>query len=119
MILPQTFAASLVILLVSFICLASWINTYKMGLSRKLRYEIYYADWMVGAFACAVVLALTVGSLGFDGFSLRDDLTIAARKAWLFAFVAGAIFSLGNILLVASVSLAGLAIAFPIAFAFA
>jgi glucose uptake protein len=59
---------------------------------------------------------LTVGSLGFDGFSLRDDLMIAARKAWLFAFVAGAIFSLGNILMLASVSLAGLAIAFPVAF---
>jgi glucose uptake protein len=119
MILPQTYAASLVILLVSLICLGSWINTYKMGISSKLRYEIYYGDWIVGAFVCVVILALTVGSLGFDGFSLRDDLMIAARKAWLFAFVAGAIFSLGNILLVASVSLAGMAIAFPIAFAVA
>jgi glucose uptake protein len=115
MILPQTYAASLFILLIAFLCLGSWANTYKTGIGTKLRYEIYYADWIIGAFLSVVILALTVGTLGFDGFSLRDDLMIAARKAWLFAFVAGAIFSLGNILMLASVSLAGMAIAFPIA----
>jgi glucose uptake protein len=119
MILPQSYPASLLILLVSLICLGSWANTCKMGAARKLRYELYYADWIIGAFVCMAILGLTVGSLGFDGFSLRDDLTIAARKAWLFAFVAGTIFSLGNILLLASLSLAGMAIAFPIAIAIA
>jgi glucose uptake protein len=117
MILPQTYAASLLVLIISLLCLGSWANTYK--LARKLRYELYYADWIIGAFACMLILALTVGSLGFDGFSLVDDLMIAARKAWFFAFVAGALFGLGNALLLASVSLAGLAIAFPIAMAVA
>jgi glucose uptake protein len=126
MILPQTYAASLFILLIAFFCLGSWANTCKMGMrgsrkamGAKLRYELYYVDWIIGAFACVVILALTVGSLGFDGFSLRDDLLIAARKAWLFAFAAGAIFSLGNILMLASMSLAGLAIAFATAFGIA
>src|SRR5579875_76702 len=119
MILPQSYAVSVLILLVSLICLGSWANTCKMGAAAKLRYEIYYADCIVGAFVCVAILGFTAGSLGFDGFSLRDDLMIAARKDWLLAFVAGTIFSLGNILLLASVSLAGLAIAFPISFAVA
>jgi len=70
-------------------------------------------DWALGAIAAAVVVVLTFGSLGYDGFSLRDDLMIASKRAWLFAFLAGAIFNLGNILLMASLSVAGMAIAFP------
>jgi glucose uptake protein len=113
MILPQTFPVALVVLLLSLACLSFWANTYKMA--GKLRYELYYFDWIVGAFVCVTVIALTLGSLGFDGFSFRDDLLIAARKSWLFAFVAGGLFSMGNLLTLASLSLGGMAVAFPLA----
>jgi glucose uptake protein len=113
MILPQTRTATLLILVLALVCLSSWANTFKMG--GKRRYELYYLDWIAGAFATAVLIALTLGSLGFDGFSFRDDLMIAARHSWLYAFVSGGIFNLGNMLLMASLSLAGMAVAFPVA----
>jgi glucose uptake protein len=113
MILPQNGAATLLILLLALLCLGSWANAFKLG--GKRRYELFYFDWMVGSFVTVVILALTVGSLGYDGFSFRDDLMITARRAWLYAFLAGVIFNLGNMLLIAAVSVAGMAVAFPMA----
>lgn len=112
MILPQTYLAALLVLILSVLCLGSWANTFK--LASKWRYELYYVDWAFGAIAAAVAVALTFGSLGYDGFSFRDDMLIASKRAWLFGFLAGALFNLGNILLMAALSVAGMAIAFPI-----
>jgi len=112
MTLPHTQAGALLILIVGMLCWGSWANSYKLG---KWRYELYYFDWIFGAMAAAVILAFTVGSLGYDGFSFRDDLMIAGRRQWLWAFLAGVIFNLGNMLLVACMSVAGMAVAFPMA----
>jgi len=122
MILPQTYAAAVFILVIALACLSAWANTYKMAVERapasgktqKLRFELYYFDWIVGAFLCVSILALTAGSLGFDGFSFRDDLMIAPRRQWLYALLAGVLLGFGNGLLLASLSLAGMAVAFPI-----
>jgi glucose uptake protein len=121
MILPQTYAGALFILVIALVCQSAWASTYKMagerasGKIQKLRYELYYFDWIVGAFLCVAVIALTVGSLGFDGFSFRDDLMIAPRRQWLYAFLAGVLFGFENALLLASLSVAGMAVAFPVA----
>jgi glucose uptake protein len=122
MILPQTYSGALFTLVIALVCLSAWANTYKManpqvpftGKSPRLRYELYYFDWIAGAFLSVTVIALTAGSLGFDGFSFRDDLMIAPRREWLYAFVAGVLFGFGNALLLASLSLAGMMVAFPI-----
>jgi glucose uptake protein len=114
MILPQSYPATLLLLLLSLFCLGSWVNTYKIAAS-KWRYELYYVDWAVGALLAVVVLAFTAGSLGFDGFSFTDDLSIAAKKAWAYAGLAGVIFNLGNLLVMAAISMAGMAAALSIA----
>jgi len=112
MILPQNAVTALLVLIVSLVCLGSWANTYK--LAGKWRYELYYFDWAIGGLVVVLILALTFGSLGYDGFSFRDDISIAAKKAWLYSLIAGAIFNLGNLLLVATMSIGGMAVAFPI-----
>jgi glucose uptake protein len=122
MILPQTYSGALFTLVIALVCLSAWANTYKMAKSRtaspgkirKLRYELYYFDWIAGAFVCVTAIALTLGSLGFDGFSFRDDLMIAPRREWLYAFAAGVLFGFGNGLLLACLSVAGMMVAFPI-----
>jgi glucose uptake protein len=114
MILPQSDVALWLLALLCLFAWGSWPSTYKMG--ERYRYELYYFDWIVGALILVLVAAVTFGSLGFDGFSFRDDMMIAAKKAWLYAFLSGVIFNLGNLLLLSAVSLAGLAIAFPIGF---
>jgi glucose uptake protein len=112
MILPQSFVASWCVLILGLLCLGSWANTFKMA--GKWRYELYYFDFAFGAFFGAVILALTFGSLGFDGFSFRDSLLVAGKREWVLAFAAGVLFNFGNLLMMSALSLTGMSIAFAI-----
>jgi glucose uptake protein len=114
MILPQTFGAALFLLILGLVCLGSWASAYK--LAGKFRYELFYIDFALGAALLAVIYAFTVGNLGFDSLSLMDDLSHGGKREWLYGFLAGVIFNLGNMLLVSSISVAGMAVAFPAAF---
>jgi glucose uptake protein len=105
MFVPATFAAALVMTIVSTICWGSWANTYK--LTKSYRFEIFYWDYALGIVAISVVLALTMGK----GLHLGD----AAPGNLLYAAVGGFIFNVANVLLVAGIEIAGLAVAFPIA----
>jgi glucose uptake protein len=113
MILPQTYTGVLILAILGLLCLGSWANFYK--LAGKWRYEFFYLDFAFGVMGAAVIAAFTLGSLGFDGFSVSDDLINAGKRQWMFAFVAGVVFNLGNMLLMGAVSLAGMAFAFPVA----
>ncbi len=111
MILPQTYAVALLLSIVGAICLGSWANTFKAA---RWRFELYYFDFSFGLAITALILAFTAGTMGFDGFTFLDDLTHAAKRAWLYAFLAGAVFNLANMFLLAAVAVAGMAVAFPI-----
>jgi len=96
------------------LCGGSWAAGYK--LVKKYRFELFYFDFSLGLGLLALICAFTVGSLGFDGFNFTDDLLNARKQTWLYAFLAAAIFNFGNMLMMAAVSVAGLALAFPTAF---
>jgi glucose uptake protein len=55
-----------------------------------------------------------VGNLGYDGFSFLDDLMHAGKRQWLYGFMAGVIFNLANMILMSAISVAGMAVAFPV-----
>jgi glucose uptake protein len=118
MILPGSFAAVLILLIAGMLGWGMWANTFKAA-GGKWRFELYYFDFAIGVAVVATLLALTAGSLGFDGFSFADDLRLAGKRQDLFGFLAGVIFNLGNMLLLAAVSVAGMAVAFPAAMGFA
>lgn len=113
MILPQTYLATLALMILSMLCWGSWANTFKLA-GKQWRFELFYFDYAVGVLLAALVYAFTVGSLGFDGFSFTDDLLHAGKRQWLWGFAGGVVFNLANMLLVAAISLAGLAVAFPV-----
>jgi glucose uptake protein len=119
MILPQTFGAALFLSILGMVCLGSWASAYK--LAGKLRYELFYIDFALGAAVLASIYAFTVGSLGvnLDGLSFMDDLSNAGKRQWMYGFLAGIVFNLGNMLLMSSVSVSGMAVAFPTAFSMA
>ncbi len=110
MILPHTHSAVITLIVLGVVCWGLWANTFKLG--HKWRYELYYFDWALGVALGALILALTAGGLGFDGFSVADDLLITGKRQWLFGFLAGFVLNIGNILLLAAVSLMGMALAF-------
>jgi glucose uptake protein len=112
MILPQTSTTVLLLMLLSLFFWGSWASTFKMA--GKWRFELYYMDFALGFMLLAVVFAFTFGNLGYDGFSLLDDLEHAGKRQWLFGFIAGVMFNLANMLLMSAISITGMAVAFPI-----
>jgi glucose uptake protein len=100
-------------MIVSTICWGSWANTYK-GV-KNYRFELFYWDYAIGIFLISLVLAFTMGSTGHDESSFVANVQAAGRLNIVSALVGGAIFNLANLLLVAAIDLAGLAVAFPVA----
>jgi len=103
----------MVMMVASAICWGSWANTYK-GV-KNYRFELFYWDYAIGIFAISLILALTMGSTGDNAASFLNNVRAADSSNLGFAMLAGAIFNLANLLLVAGIDMAGLAIAFPLA----
>jgi glucose uptake protein len=113
MILPQTSSLVLTLMVLSLLFLGAWASMFKAA--GKWRFELFYFDFAFGVLLAAVICSFTWGDLGYDGFSFVDDLQHAGKRQWLFCFLAGVIFNLGNMLLMGAVSIAGISVAFPIA----
>jgi glucose uptake protein len=95
------------------LCWGSWANTQKLA-SKEWRFQLFYWDYAIGVFLLAILMAFTFGSTGEGGRSFLADLRQADRE-WLgSAFLGGVIFNLSNILLVAAIDIAGMAVAFPV-----
>src|ERR1700691_416224 len=100
-------------MLVSMLCWGSWANTQKID--KRWRFELFYWDYTWGLLACALLFGLTLGSRNpASSDSFFRNLGAASPRSLLEAFFGGVIFNLGNLLLVAAISVAGMAVAFPI-----
>ena len=113
MFTPHSLSVALVMMITSAVCWGSWANTYK-GV-RNYRFELFYWDYAVGIFLISTVLAFTMGSTGNDATSFLHNVDSADASNILYTMAGGAIFNLANLLLVAAIDMAGLAIAFPVA----
>jgi len=99
--------------LVSMLCWGSWANTQKID--KRWRFELFYWDYTWGLLICALLFGLTVGNKNpTSPDSFFQNIHNASLRSLLDAFLGGAIFNLGNLLLVAAISVAGMAVAFPI-----
>jgi glucose uptake protein len=112
MFTPQTLGVALAMMITSAICWGSWANTYK-GV-KNYRFELFYWDYAVGIFLVSLFLGLTMGSAGHDASSLINNIHSADTSNIAYALVGGALFNLANLLLVAAIDMAGLAVAFPV-----
>jgi glucose uptake protein len=112
MFTPQSLSLALVMMITSAICWGSWANTYK-GV-KNYRFELFYWDYAVGIFVISLILALSLGSSGHDASSFLNNVHAADTSNIVYAMIGGAWFNLANLLLVAAIDMAGLAVAFPI-----
>jgi glucose uptake protein len=110
---PATFSVALFMTMCSAIFWGSWANTYKG--TRNYPFELFYWDYIVGVVICAVLFAFTLGSGGSVGESFLDNLRNGDTANIVSAMIGGFIFNIANLLLVAGIAMAGLAVAFPIA----
>ena len=112
MYIPQSFGIALLMMIGSAVFWGSWANTYK-GV-KNYRFELFYWDYAVGIFVMSLVLALTMGSTGRDSSSFLNNVQSADSSNIFWTMVGGAIFNLANLLLVAAIDMAGLAVALPV-----
>ena len=112
MFVPHSFAIALLMMITSAVCWGSWANTFK-GV-KNYRFELFYWDYALGIFLISLILALTMGSTGHDASSFLNNVQGADTSNIISTLIGGAIFNLANLLLVAAIDMAGLAIAFPV-----
>jgi glucose uptake protein len=112
MFTPQHFSTALFMIVLSTICWGSWANTFK-GVG-NYRFELFYWDYAVGIFVISLILALTMGSVHQDASSFLANVRVAGDGNIVSALLGGAVFNLANLLLVAGIEMAGLAVAFPV-----
>src|SRR5262245_3428196 len=106
MTLPQTYLATLVLMILSMICWGSWANTFK--LAGNWRFELYYFDFAIGVMLTAALAAFTLGTMGSDGFQFLDDLGQTGKRNIFYGAAAGVVFNLANMFLLAAISIAGM-----------
>jgi glucose uptake protein len=111
MIIPETYTSALLLIILTMLCWGSWANTFK--LAGKWRFELFYYDYSAGVLLAAIIAAVTFGSMG-DGLVFADNLQFAGKRNMAYALAGGVVFNLANMLLVAAISVAGLAVAFPV-----
>lgn len=113
MFIVDNYFIAVLLCVVTMICWGSWGNTQKLA-GKTWRYELYYWDYTIGILLFSVFTAFTLGSYGELGRSFIPDLQQADSSNIGSALLGGIIFNAANILLSASISLAGLAVAFPL-----
>lgn len=83
----------------------SWANTQKLAGKEKWPFELFYWDYSIGVAITGLLFFLTLGGAQTGNYS--------SSAAWT-AVGSGGLFNLANILLVAAIDAAGMAVAFPV-----
>ncbi len=109
---PQEYGVVLLLMLISMLCWGSWANTLK--LCPRFPFQLFYWDYTIGLVVGALLWGFTFGSAGNGGLPFVSDLQQVNGASILWAVAGGAVFNLANLLLVAAIDIAGMAVAFPI-----
>jgi glucose uptake protein len=109
---PESYGIALVMMVVSMLCWGSWANTMK--LTPGWRFQHFYWDYVLGVLVMSVIWGITLGSTNQGPQSFMQNLSRAGSSAILYALLGGVVFNVANLLLVAAIEIAGLAVAFPV-----
>ena len=113
MFIVESYTLGVVMCIITMLCWGSWANTQKLA-SKEWKFQLFYWDYSIGILVLALILALTMGSIGDEGRSFLTDLSQAESSNIWSALLGGIVFNLANILLVAAIDIAGMAVAFPV-----
>jgi len=114
MFILTSYSLSVFFCIITMLCWGSWANTQKLS-DRNWRFELFYWDYVSGILLFSLVSAFTLGSLGEHGRSFLADISQVTLGNAGSALLGGIIFNAANILLIAAIAIAGMAVAFPIA----
>lgn len=113
MFIVQNYSLAVFLCFITMLCWGSWGNTQKLA-AKTWRYELFYWDYVIGILLFSLLMGFSLGSIGDTGRSFIEDIEQVNLLKAANAFLGGIIFNAANILLSASVALAGMAVAFPL-----
>lgn len=113
MFIVNSYLLAVVFCFITMLCWGSWGNTQKLA-AKSWRYELFYWDYVIGMVLFALLIAFTMGSFGSEGRPFLEDIAQVSGMAVGSILLGGVIFNASNILLSASTSIAGMAVAFPL-----
>jgi len=113
MFIIQSYPTAVLLCFITMLCWGSWANTQKLA-GRSWRFQLFYWDYALGALLLALIFGLTLGSTGAQGRPFLEDIFQADWTNTASAVTGGILFNLSNILMVAAISIAGMAVAFPV-----
>ena len=113
MFIISTYPIAVIFCIITMLCWGSWANTQKIA-GKNWRFELFYWDYVIGVVLFSLFSALTLGSFGHEGRSFLADLKQSDGDNIIKALIGGIIFNAANILLSAAISIAGMAVAFPV-----
>mgnify|MGYP001815830632 FL=1 len=114
MLIIDSYAVAVGLCFITMLCWGSWANTLKLA-GKDWPFPLYYWDYSIGLVLTSAVLGLTIGSMGAEGRGFLADLAQADGAMLRSAFIGGVVFNIANLLVVAAIDVAGLAVAFPVA----
>lgn len=113
MFIPQSYSLAVILCIVTMLCWGSWGNTQKLA-GKSWRFELFYWDYVLGILLFSLLIGFTLGSYGEHGRGFITDIRQAESHNIINAMLGGVIFNAANILLVAAMAIAGMAVAFPV-----
>lgn len=113
MFIVGSYTLAVIFCFVTMLCWGSWANTQKLA-AKNWRYELFYWDYVIGMVLFSLLLAFTAGSIGSEGRPFVQDIAQASWASIGWVVLGAVVFNVSNILLSASVSIAGMAVAFPL-----
>jgi glucose uptake protein len=113
MFVVHDYSLAVLFCVVTMFCWGSWANSRKLA-PAEWRFELFYWDYALGVLLIAFILGITLGTLSNGGPAFFADLAQADGASIGHALFGGVVFNLANILLVAAIEVAGMAVAFPV-----
>jgi glucose uptake protein len=114
LLIIDSYAVAVGLCVITMLCWGSWANTLKLA-GKDWPFPLYYWDYSLGLVLTSALLGLTIGSMGSEGRGFLADLAQADAAMLRSAFIGGVVFNIANLLVVAAIDVAGLAVAFPVA----
>ena len=113
MVIISSYSLAIILCFVTMLCWGSWANTQKLA-TKSWPFTLFYWDYCIGIVLLSLLFGLSLGSIGEVGRSFLSDLAQGSGDAYTSAIIGGIIFNIANLLLVAAIDIAGMAVAFPI-----
>ena len=113
MFIVENYTLAVFLCVITMFCWGSWANAQKMT-SKDWSFPLFYWDYSIGVVLLSLIFGLTLGSSGIEGRNFIDDMFQGNSTSFLSAFLGGVVFNIANLLIVAAISIAGMAVAFPI-----